>query len=80
MTEAKTRPSPPGPCGRHLPPDTIRPLKGKPETGMYAAGMGRDDRPGHPWARGPHAPTFDAPQQTIRFPYAAPFEPVLSPS
>ena len=42
-------------------------LKGEPETGMYAAGMGRDDRPGHPWARGPHAPTI-----------GAPFEPCLS--
>ena len=30
---------PPEPRGRHLPPETIHPLKGKPETGMYAAGM-----------------------------------------
>ena len=35
---------------------------------MNAAVFGRDDRPGHPWARGPHAPTSDA----------APFEFCLS--
>ena len=40
---------------------TIDPLKGKPETGMNAAALGRDDRLGHPWARGPHAPTRHQP-------------------
>ena len=27
---------------------------------MNIAVFGSDDRPGHPWARGPHAPTFPA--------------------
>ena len=45
---------------------------------MNTAVFGRDDRPGHPWARGPHAPTSDTAQLTIRSPYAAPFEFCLS--
>ena len=30
---------PPEPRGLHLPPETIHPLKGKPETGINASGM-----------------------------------------
>jgi len=52
---------------------TIDPLKGKPETGMDAAALGRDDRPGHPWARGPHAPTLPLPTfAPVRFPASLP--------
>ena len=53
----------------------IHPLIGRPETVMHAAGMGRDDRPGHPWARGPHAPTFNAPRQLSGFPMVSPLSP-----
>jgi hypothetical protein len=45
---------PPATRGRHPPPEAIHSLKGKPETGMYAAALGRDDRPGHPRTRPPY--------------------------
>ena len=32
----------PATWGRHPPPETTHPLKGKPETGLLPAGMGRD--------------------------------------
>ena len=37
---------PPEPRGRHLPPETIHPLKGKPETGINASGMIHSQVPG----------------------------------
>jgi len=38
-----------------------QPIKGKPGTGINAAALSRDDRPGHPRAREPHAPTMVTP-------------------
>ena len=46
------------------------------ETGINAAVIGRDDRPGHPRARGPPAPTIMRPRQSSGSPLLPPLSSV----